>query len=257
MEKVSHISYEKNDKGLDVLLNHIKVLCDYDEKVYKYLISWIAYMIQFPDKKLPCIVLISKQGAGKTSLILLLKKMLGERKVFECSDPSRDVWGDFNYLMMDAFLVNLSEIAFADSKDAIGKFKALITDSTININQKGVSQITVASHHHFIVTTNNDNAFNIKKDDRRMVVVRSSDDKIGNTDYFDEIYALIEDTDTVRTTYDYFKNFDLSSYEPSKIPQTEHLTELKAISTSPVEDWLKDLTLENHDKIEPLRLNGG
>ena len=67
-------------------------------------------MIQFPDKKIPCIVLISNQGAGKTSLILLLKKMLGGKKVIECSDPARDVWGDFNSLMMDAFLVNLSEV---------------------------------------------------------------------------------------------------------------------------------------------------
>ena len=81
----------------------------------------------------------------------------------------------------------------------MGKLKALITDETININQKGVSQITVSSYHHFIATTNKANPFKITKDCRRFVVVRSSDDKIGNIDYFSELYSLMEDSDTIRT----------------------------------------------------------
>ena len=255
MEKVSLLPYEKISDGLTFILNHIKVLCDYDEKVYNYFIKWIAYMIQFPDKKIPCIVLISNQGAGKTSFILLLKKMLGAKKVIECSDPARDVWGDFNALMMDAFLVNLSEVGFADSKDSMGKLKALITDETININQKGVSQITVSSYHHFIATTNKSNPFEITKDCRRFVVVRSSDDKIGNIDYFSELYALMEDSDTIRTVYNYFKELDLSSYKPTEIPSTEHLDGLKSMSTSPIEDWLQDFTIQNMDQSEPLKLN--
>lgn len=41
--------------------------------------------------------------------------------------------------LMDAFLVkvnsmHLSEMGFADSEDAVGKFKALTTDTTINIS---------------------------------------------------------------------------------------------------------------------------
>jgi hypothetical protein len=171
--------------------------------------------------------------------------MLGAKKVFECTDPSRDVWGSFNALMMDAFLVNLSEIEFADSKDAVGKFKALITDPTININQKGVSQVSVASYHRFIVTTNNDNPLSIKKDDRRFAIVRSSDDKIGDTEYFNGLYALLDNHDFIRTMYNYFKEYDISEFDPKKIPQTEHLKGLKDMAVSPVEDWLRDYTYEN------------
>ena len=255
MEKIAHLPYERNNDGLNFLLDHIKVLCDYNEVVYKYFIGWVAHMIQLPDKKLPCIVLISNEGAGKTSLILLLKKMMGEKKVFECSDPTRDVWGEFNHLMMDAFLVNLSEIKFADSKDAVGKFKALITDSTININQKGISQITVASHHKFIVTTNNHSPLSIKKDDRRFAVIRSSDDKIGDSGYFDELYALLDDNDSIRTIYSYLKKYDISDFVAKDIPQTEHLEGLKEMSVSPIEDWLREYTFENVNNTEIVKVS--
>lgn len=256
MEKFTGVCFKRKQTGLDFILNHIKILCDYDEVLYTYFIGWLAYMIQYPDKKIPCIVLISKQGAGKTSLILWLKEMMGEKKVFECADPARDVWGDFNSLMMDAFLVNLSEIEFADSKDAVGKFKALITDTTININQKNVSQITVASHHHFIVTTNNDNPLSIKKDDRRFVIARSSDDKIGNVEHFNTLHGLLDDHDFIRTSYSYLKNYDLTGFDPKNIPQTEHLTGLKDMATSPIEDWLRDYTYENKNNLNVITLNG-
>ena len=49
--------------------------------------------------------MISDEGAGKTSLIYLLAKFMGGKKVLDTNDPARDVWGNFNSLMMGAFLV--------------------------------------------------------------------------------------------------------------------------------------------------------
>jgi hypothetical protein len=54
--------------------------------------------------------LISDEGAGETSLIYLLSKLWEGRKYLETKDPARDVWGNFNSLMMGAFLVNLNEL---------------------------------------------------------------------------------------------------------------------------------------------------
>jgi hypothetical protein len=57
--------YSKHTEGLDIMLNHILVLCDNDKPVYDYFIGWIAMMIQKPEVKTTCITLISKVGAGK------------------------------------------------------------------------------------------------------------------------------------------------------------------------------------------------
>jgi hypothetical protein len=40
-----------------------------------------------------------------------MQLMLGKNKVFETTDPSREVWGQFNGLMSDCFLVNLNELS--------------------------------------------------------------------------------------------------------------------------------------------------
>jgi hypothetical protein len=65
-----------------------------------------------------------------------------------------------------------------------------------------------------------------EKDERRFVIIRSSDDKIGKSSslYFDELYTLMKDADTIRTIYSHFKNCDLSSYDPAMIPLTEHIS---------------------------------
>ena len=49
------------------------------------------------------------------------------------------VWGNFNELMTDAFLVNINELEYNDAKKGESQFKALITDPNITINPKGHS----------------------------------------------------------------------------------------------------------------------
>jgi hypothetical protein len=85
--------YEPKPDKCKQILQHIKILCGKDEGVYDYFVKWIAQMIQYPAVKSICPVLISKQGAGKGSLMKLLSSMLGDRKVMETTTPSRDVWG--------------------------------------------------------------------------------------------------------------------------------------------------------------------
>jgi thymidylate kinase len=53
---------------------------------------------------------VHKEGAGKGTLMQLFAKMLGKSKILETKTPSRDVWGQFNGIMADAFLVNLNEM---------------------------------------------------------------------------------------------------------------------------------------------------
>ncbi len=54
-------------------MNHIKVLCNHDDVVFDYFIKWIAQMIQHPETKTNCPTFISKEGAGKGTLMRLFK----------------------------------------------------------------------------------------------------------------------------------------------------------------------------------------
>jgi hypothetical protein len=232
MELLTEIPYVSNAGGLKKMLKHIEILCNNEKPVYNYFIGWIAIMIQKPEVKTTLITLISKEGAGKGTLMQLFAKMLGKSKILETKTPSRDVWGQFNGIMADALLVNLNEMEYKETQNAEGQIKALITDTQMTISKKGINQFSIDSFHHFIITTNKENPIATTKDDRRKIIIRSSDELIRNKEYFDKIYGMVEDTDVIRTCDDYFKDYDLSEYDYKNIPATEHQDDLKQLTVS-------------------------
>jgi hypothetical protein len=233
--------YTPNEEAVNTIKNHIKILCGNDDVVADYFEKWIAQMIQYPAIKTICPTLISKEGAGKGTLLQLLTKMLGSTKVFETTQPSRDVWGEFNGLMADAFLVNLNELSKKETMESEGRIKGLITDPTMKINNKGVSQFPINSFHRFIITTNNEEPIATSKDDRRKLIIRSSDELCGNKEYFKKMYELLDDTNAIKSVYEYFKSIpDMDKFGSIPMPTTEHQENLKEMNANPIESWLKD-----------------
>jgi len=234
--------YTKNDEGLQVILNHIKILCNNDEMVSQYLIKWIGQMIQYPAIKTICPTIISKQGAGKGTLMRLIENMMGKSKCLETTQPSRDVWGQFNSVMTNAFFVNLNELSKKDTIEIEGIFKGLVTDPTIHINAKGINQVEINSYHRFLITTNKEDPIKTSEDDRRNLIIRSSDEMCGNKAYFKNIYELLNDESTIRTCYDYFKSIpNLDKFNEIEIPKTEYQSNLKKLELSPPEQFLIEM----------------
>ena len=250
--------YTHKQKELNFILNHIKILCNHDENVYDYFIKWIAQMIQYPHIKTIMPTFISGEGSGKGTLFKLFEKMLGNEKIFETTNPSRDVWGDFNGMMCNCFLVNLNELSKKDTVEAEGKIKGLITDNTLAINQKGLPQYKIKSYHRFITTTNKEEPINSTNGDRRNLIIRSSDEKKGDYIYFQTMHNYLEDNAVIRTCYDYFKGIEgMDKFKDIPIPQTEYQTNLKELSKSPIEQWLESFTREHiNDNTECIELLG-
>ena len=243
--------YTPNMNALDMVRNHIKVLCGNDEVVANYLEYWIAQMIQFPAVKSNCPTIISKQGAGKGTLLKLICAMIGEDKYFETTTPSRDVWGDFNGRMANTFLVNLDELSRKETLECEGKIKGLITNPKMTINEKGVKQYGIISYHRFIGTTNNEDPIKTEKDDRRNWVIRASDELIGNVEYFNKINEYINDVNIVKTCYEYFKSIpDMINFNKIPMPVTEYQADMKEQNVSPIENWLKSFVLDNFYETE-------
>ena len=241
--------YTKHTEGLAFMLKHIHILCDNDKVVSDYMIKWFAQMIQYPAVKTINPVLISKQGAGKGSLIDWGRKMLGADKVIETTRPSRDVWGDFNGAMVNAFLVNLDELSKKEQENAEGQIKGLITNPTLWINTKGVNQYQIKSYHRFITTTNSADPVKTSEDDRRNLIIASSNELIGNKEYFDKMYEYLADENVIRTCYDYLKSIpDMENFHKIPVPKTEYHNELKQSNRSVPDLWLEDFTRANLGK---------
>jgi hypothetical protein len=237
--------YIPNKEAVDFILNHIKILCDNDIVIYDYLIGWIAQMIQFPEIKTVVITMISNEGAGKGTLMKLFAKMLGSKKILETSTPSRDVFGSFNSLMSDYFLVNLNELSKAETKGNEGQFKQMVTDGKLIINSKGVAQYQIDSYHRFFITTNNFDPINTKKDDRRNVIIRSSDEKIGDKDYFNKINNYLDNDNTIKGVYEYFKSVPkMDKFGSLPLPVTNYHINLKEGYRDFIDQWLEEYTFK-------------
>jgi hypothetical protein len=239
--------YEDKSEDLEFMLNHIYVLCGKEKEVYDYFLYWVAHSIQFPEQKCGVApVFISAEGAGKGSFLGLLRKMLGHSKVMETTSPERDVWGQFNAQMVDSYVVNINEVSKKNLQDAYGRIKALITDNSLTINIKGLSQFEIISYHRFILTTNNEEPINTASGDRRFLVIRSSDDLVGDKTYFAKFNRLLESQDLVKHCYEYFKTMSgADGFIRMPLPETEHHRNLKELGKSKERLWLEWYVCKN------------
>jgi len=229
---------------LQFFLRHILILCGNEQQVADYFIFWIANMIQYPEEKSICPVLISNEGAGKGTLFRLLSRMLGSRKVLSTQDPCNHVWGQFNGEMENAFLVNLDELSKKDTIEAEGKIKGLITEPTIMINKKGIRAYPITSYHRFIITTNGEEPINTTKDDRRKLIIRASDELCRNKEYFNTANDYLADDNVIKTCYEYFKGLKgIDGFNKLQMPVTEYHQELKDECRCPIERWVEDFAV--------------
>jgi hypothetical protein len=236
---------EKSKLEVQFILNHIKILCDNDVVVYNYLINWIAQMIQFPEVKTVVVTMISSEGAGKGTLMKLFGKMLGKKKILETSTPSRDVFGSFNSMMSDYFLINLNELSKSETKGSEGQFKQMVTDGNLTINAKGVAQYQIDSYHRFFITTNNPDPITTKKDDRRNLIIRSSDEKIGDKDYFEKMNEYLEDDNIIKGVYQHFKSIEnMEKFGLLPLPVTNYHNNLKEGNRDILDQWLEEYTFQ-------------
>ena len=242
--------WEDKPSAVELFKKHISILCNHEKVIVDYFLDWLGFLVQFPEIKCCLITLVSSEGAGKGLLFSLLKNLLGQKKVFETTDPARDVWGSFNSLMTECYLVNLNEISASDLKNAEGRIKGLITDSTITINSKGVSAYTIESHHKFIATTNKLEAIKPSKNDRRTCLIECSDElcKPNKTeeelcvinDYIGEFVEMMNDTDSCKSIYEYLMGLNVDDFHTRLPPKTAFHLEQTTLTMSPIELWLRE-----------------
>jgi hypothetical protein len=227
----------------ELILQHISILCNNDEADTLFLKKWIGQMLKYPAIKTVAPTLISQQGAGKGALMYLLQRMIGANKFLETTDPAKYVWGNFNELMVNKFLVNCDEMNYKDQNECEGKIKGLITNNNLTINPKGVKSFTIQSYHRFILTTNNEVPVKTDKDDRRNKIIRCSDEKIGDAQYFIDLREAIEDDHVVRMVFEYLTSIDgLDVFHTERIQQNEYQKTLSEATVSIPERFMRHLT---------------
>lgn len=234
--------FDKLCPSSEFIINHIKILCGNSKEGHYYVLDWIAQFLQYPHIKTTALAFASIEGAGKDSFLHLLRKMLGYKKIVETSRPE-DVFGRFNSILIDSLLVVLNEMTAQDMAKYDKDMKMLITEERLTVESKGKKIQKIRSMHRQISFTNQENyPIQTGKHDRRKVIQRCSDEKVGNTAYFNELYAIFEDEEVLIQLFNFFMNRNVEEFNQERgrnRPVSEYQQILVENYSNPVEDWLK------------------
>ncbi len=212
-------------------------LCNGNEQYYKYLISWMARIIQNPGGKRPgvAVVLRGGKGIGKGTLANCFGKLFGEH--FVPVSSNKGLTGDFNMHLAKALLVFADEAVWGGDKHMEGRLKAVITEPSLDFEPKGVDKTTMKNHVNLIMASNEEWAVPASEDERRFFVLDIERKPYMTHDFWAKLYAQMENGGYEAMMHDLLQ-WDCSAVNLRDVPQTEGLIRQKMETMPPVTEFL-------------------
>lgn len=207
------------------------VICDGDIGLYRYLVLFLAHMLQQPEKKPGImVVLLGGQGTGKGTFFELLRA-IWSRTTLHVSDINH-VIGQFNAGIERNYVLCMDEAFFAGDKKAMDRLKSFVTEPTVTIEQKHQPRRTIGSVHRFFASSNHAHFAQIDEDDRRFMVIQVSDALKGNLQYWEEIHTTIAEPAVISAMVYDLGSYKLGGFNVRARPKTKAHTDQKLRSLS-------------------------
>lgn len=144
------------------------------ERDRNIILSYMAAVVQFPGVKFQWAPLIQGvEGNGKSLLSRVVQEAIGRRY---CHWPKASrIAKQFNGWMLGTIFVAVEDIYTPENVDVIEELKPMITGGDgLEIEKKGVDQISAEVVCNFILNSNHKNALRKTRNDRRFCVLFSA-----------------------------------------------------------------------------------
>lgn len=222
--------YDINNDGkydihaIEPYINHIKHVCNYNEDVYNYVMNWIAHIFQKPHVKIGvALVLYSEtHGVGKNLICDVLEKLLS-RYYLKLTNIAESV-SNFNSHHQNKLLNVCDEIS-ARTRELSDELKDIITRKTIKVTYKGQESYVIDDYTNYIFTTNNQVVVKVETTDRRLMIIDCIEKKLDHK-MTKSIVDILDNNDSLKQIYNYFKSLDISEFYPGNLVVTEFKKEL-------------------------------
>jgi hypothetical protein len=206
-----------------------------DPALFRWVEGWLADIVQHPGRKCgTSLVLIGKQGVGKTIVGKTMMKLLGHHYVG--ATRPRYITGQFNSHLVRCLLLHADEGFWAGDKQAEGVLKDLVTGDKHLIEFKGFEPVTIRNYIRLLVTSNEHWVVPAGMAERRHAVLTVGSAHVQDRAYFAAIEEQLESGGYEALLY-HLLSVDLSKVDVSRIPTTDVLLDQKLESLSQIERW--------------------
>jgi len=239
------MGWEVEPKQNDELMARFELVvanaCNYNERDTKYMLDFMAHIIQRPYEKLGVAALVQgDKGDGKDTAWDYFGQMLGDTMFYTTGTPEQSVFSKFNGMLMKNLLVRIEEGAFATNKDNEPRMKNMITAKSIDIQQKNKDQINIQNFSRWVITSNEDCPIVITDDERRWFMVRASHKYRGDRAFWDETHAMLSRPEFSPALLYFMLNRDIGKEGLRDPPQTDYLKDAKQTFAGPLVNYLRE-----------------
>lgn len=223
-------------KSCQRLLDHLlEVVCSGNYDHYKYLLGWLAHMVQRPEEKPGvAIVIKGKKGTGKDTPFEYIGKLF--RNHYATVANQEQMVGKFNHHLANVLLLHMQEGYWAGSKASEGPLKYLVTSPTVMIEPKGMNAFQVRSVLRIFISSNERWVVPASEDERRYFVLTISEKRRNDHAYFAALRAEMEGSGPAALLH-YLLNYNLDGFNVRGVPDTAALGEQKIEGLKNVERW--------------------
>jgi hypothetical protein len=227
---------EPCDGDWSLMHEHIrKILCKSDDQVFEYVLNWLAFCVQYPDRRAEvALVMRGGRGAGKGMLAAAIGSFFGDH--FVQISNARHLTGNFNAHLRSCIVLFVDEAFWAGDKQGEAVLKHYITEATLPIEQKGRDLEVVPNLLHVIMASNSQRVVPAGLDERRYLVLDVDDSMQQNEKYFRALSDQIENGGREAMLHDLLQR-DLKDFNHRKAPKTAGLIEQKLLSLEPHQQW--------------------
>lgn len=218
-------------------LKHLyKILCNKDQAKFKYLIKWLAWLVQNPGERAEVAVIFKgKEGAGKGFIFSQFLKIYGQHGI--AISNRQHLTGQFNGHLRQVVFLFADEAYYPGDKEVEGTLKQLITEEQIPIRDLYKTLGPSKNCLHIGMSTNQEWIIPAGEDSRRYFINEVDNCYAKNQtlnhlreEYFDKLWKEMDNGGREAMMYD-LQNMDLHHWHPrNNVPMTEEMTKQRLLS---------------------------
>jgi putative DNA primase/helicase len=196
------------------LLRHMCYGDEHPDRLYRWMLCWLAYPIRHPGAKMKTtVVLHSPQGTGKNLFFEAVMAIYGQYGRVIGQDAMEDKFND--WASRKLFLIADEVVARSDAYHIKNKLKAFITGDWIRINPKNIAAYDERNHVNIVFLSNESVPVVLEQDDRRHTVIWTPT-KL-TKEFYAEVKAEIANGG-IEALHDYLLNYDTGEFHTATEP---------------------------------------